>query len=101
MTRLNALRNLLEEKYSDRQSVILAPYRDSLLPQSHDASILRAIFYPIPVLSESEIDQKNEFDLIMKLLPVAKSAHHSRPRKRSVDMQNVPLRPQSAPVGLE
>jgi hypothetical protein len=86
---LEKLRLTLNNSYKASQTAILAPRRDSDLPQAHDASVLRVMFYPIPVLEPTEItadrsvivviESSAEHDEIDKCLPGVEQCACSRP----------------------
>lgn len=63
MASLIELRELLRTRFTERKIAVSAPYRDQYLPQSHDATILRAVLTDWPVLTNAL--QTEEYDLIV------------------------------------
>lgn len=63
MASLIELKKLLRTRFADRKIAIEAPYRDQLLPQSHDTTILRSVLTDWPVLTNAF--QADEYDLIV------------------------------------
>jgi hypothetical protein len=65
MKHLLELRQILSSPSSSGGAVIVAPTRDSALPQGHNASILRAVMYPIPVEADPERLQQNDLLVVI------------------------------------
>lgn len=69
MAHLLQLRDTLQEITQQETSLkigVIAPHRDADLPQGHNASILRAVLYPIPILDNPQLVKEQDLVVVIE-----------------------------------